>query len=193
MAANKLNTVNQALVLCGAEPLLGLTDISRERQLADIFWGTSYRASLGAYDWNFAAKVAVLAQLEDPPAGFWDLRYQLPSDFIRIRFISPQPRSEETLRPDQWARYGNEIWTDESDLIMKYTAVVNFGWADAIFEQAMAAQLGFQMSYTLTGSRTKGVDLFGLFLDRTDESAIQNMLERPTEETITGQLIEARN
>jgi len=191
MSATKLNIGNQGVLLLGGRPLTSWNDGGKTKEAIDIYWDTSYRATLSAHRWHFATTRALLNPLTEAPVGAeWSHQFQLPNDCLKVQSLSPDGGSP--IAKDAWRREGRKLLANADSLILIYTYICPVGDIDATFEQALAAQLAYQMAYFLTGSTSKGRDMFSLYQERLDTAKTENGIEQTTQPTYTSQLLEVR-
>ena len=191
MSATKLNVGNQGVLLLGGTPLTSWDEGGKTKRAIDIYWGTSYRATLSAHRWHFATKRALLNPLSDPPVGAeWSHQFELPNDCLKVQMLSPD--GESPIAKDDWKREGRQLLANAESLILIYTSECPVGEIDATFEQALAAQLAYQMAHFLTGSTSKSRDMFALYQERLDAAKVENGVEQTTQPTYTSQLLQVR-
>ncbi len=95
MALSQLDICNMALSHIGARndisafPTASSTGI--ENQSIFLWYDISRRQALEAYNWSFARQLsAILTDHADDPddtEGLWAYRYQLPTDYIKVREV----------------------------------------------------------------------------------------------------------
>lgn len=152
--ADKLQIVNNALLLLGDDTLANLSAIStssttkRAKLMANL-WNTGYVFVLRAHPWNFAVKRAVLSASLSEAFGEWTYRVILPSDCLRVLSVGEEGDNVE------YRIEGRYILTDEQETKLRYiydNSTVS-EW-DAGFVKALELYLAWQAAYPLTGSNT---------------------------------------
>jgi hypothetical protein len=149
--ADKVTIINRALSLCGAEPIINLTDDTAEAKIANRFYDESRRSVLSECLWNFAAKRVMLNAVVGSPA--WSLDqvnniFQLPSDIIRIFGVSDPSAI--------WRIEQQQLLTNVSQIGILYvfnlTDTTKFS---SSFTDAFADKLAADMSYSILNSTTE--------------------------------------
>ena len=86
MAIGKVDVINAALLLIGAEKLTATTDATKAARLATSMYDIALREVHDLpIDWRFATARAELAQMSDAPIfGEYDYQYELPAKCRRI-------------------------------------------------------------------------------------------------------------
>ena len=82
--ASVVDICNRALQKLGAESITSLTQNTENARACNSCFEFLRDAELRAHPWNFAIKRAQLAADLTPPEFGYDLRYQLPSDYLRL-------------------------------------------------------------------------------------------------------------
>lgn len=78
---------NLALDHISQKPVTDITAdgaTSKEEQILHRWYDQSRLVLLQMYDWNFAIKRVVLAELDTPPPFGFEEAYQLPSDYVQL-------------------------------------------------------------------------------------------------------------
>jgi len=84
MATTKINIVNRALGLLGAEFITSLTEDTKAARFSNQLFDDTRDAVFRMHPWNSCIKRASLALLSSTPTYYFSYQFQLPSDFLRI-------------------------------------------------------------------------------------------------------------
>jgi hypothetical protein len=125
-----------------------------------LHYDTTRDTLLASHDWTFARRRVSLADLGSPPQ-LWAYRYQLPSDCIRDRRITPAMTGQAVryeMASDKDAQGGDiqVLYTDLSPAELVYTArVTNTELYPPMFVEALAWSLAAAASDTITASKSR--------------------------------------
>lgn len=134
------------------------TEKGTEQKICAAVWDLSLEATLSAFDWSFARKRAVLADLGSPP-DVWAYRYAYPTDCIKARYldkanaeVDPHP-FEIVLAEDGASR---NLLANVSPATLVYTAnVTNTTLFDSLFTEAITWKLGAEIGIGLAASKER--------------------------------------
>jgi hypothetical protein len=117
----RLSVFNDALKHL-KEPGITDPDVSNEtgRVLRDG-WQGAVDTCFEAYPWNFAMKRAELQQLSHAPVFGYRFYYGLPSDYMRLVFITDLPR-DDTNPLTRYAEEGGQIAADAPHVYLRYVS-----------------------------------------------------------------------
>lgn len=168
--ASNVEIANRALQKLGAKRIISLADDSVNARSCNVALEPVKLALLRAHNWNFAIKRAELAADATPPSFGPQNSFTLPSDFLRL------------LPPDPWSNFDSLDWkieerkiftNDTAPLQIRYVAnVTDPNQMDALFREALSANLAFEICEEITQSNTKKADL------RMDSKDIINLAKR---------------
>lgn len=153
---SKLEIINKALGLLGANTIKTIEDHTLEAEAARKMYQPSLDSVLAETDWTFAIKRELLT-LSDKQAAWGGGNYfELPSDLIKIVDVM----NAHTF----WRREGNYIFTHESEFGLVYVArCIDPTFYPSYFIDALAAKLAAEMCYLLTNSMEKTLGLIDLY------------------------------
>lgn len=149
MAASKTSIANRCLAKIGETRVSNIANDSSKKALTiNEMWDQVRDALMKSYPWNFAVKRTSLALDGTSPKWEYNNRYLFPVDFLSLLEIRRDPEFEII---------GNYIETNEgAPLKIKYIArIEDVGLWDAMFNEAMAAQLAVETVEAITQSNTK--------------------------------------
>ena len=101
MANTKINIVNRALGLLGAEFITSLTEDTKAARFSNELFDDTRDSIFRLHPWNSCIKRASLSLLSSTPAYYFTKEFQLPGDFIRIH----QPE-DDTVEYKIGEKYG---------------------------------------------------------------------------------------
>ena len=84
MATTKINIVNRALGLLGAEFISSLTEDTKAARFANGLFDDTRDALFRQHPWNCCIKRASLSKTSNTPAYYFTAEFQLPTDWLRI-------------------------------------------------------------------------------------------------------------
>lgn len=200
MAAD-VDVCNLALQKLGAKRIASLTEDSRNARSCNNLYAQVRDAELRAHPWSFAIGRAILAPDATGPAFDYLYQFTLPTDCLR-----PLPPNDNDL---DWKVEGRKILTSvvRGSAILPATVstsspvmaliyirrITDPTLFDAIFVEAFAAMLGYEMCEEITQSNTKKNDLMENYKywigEARKANAFENLQGEPPVDTwITCQL-----
>jgi len=147
---------NQALDKIGEEPIVSLTTPRTKREkVCARHYSVLRDAVLREHEWGFASRTVTLSPLAGVEPVGWDLAYVYPPDCLEVRRMYQE--SFDAENPVKYkiganiALSSREIWTDEPDAILEYTArIVAPNMFDASFVEMLACKLASVIAIPLT-------------------------------------------
>lgn len=159
----KLQLYNFALGHLGPVRLSTLAENRSDRKELDAVYDGVMQGMLERGLWYFALRTVHLDPDTDVETLFGlPYAYSLPSDFVRIRLISPDERQETEDRT--YRREGQYIYSDYAELYLSYVSNgVNFGQNiggfTQLYAEAFGAELAYQSGLPITKDSAKKNDL----------------------------------
>ena len=183
---SRVKIANMALSGVGAGNIESFDEPSPEARQCKLWYDFTRQQTLEAFDWSFARKRLTLAlSAEDPPIS-WGYRYQYPSDCIVARYLqSPAALMDETvpfsIEVDQ-AGTAKTIVTNMDEAVLVYTFdLETTSMFSPHFVNALAARLGAEIAFALTGNRGIKGDLFQQFQILIGQAPTHNANEEVSE------------
>ena len=160
--SSEVEIVNAALTLLGEGRIASLADDVKAAREATAVFSIRRDALLAGYTWSFAKTRAQLSALVDaPPFGF-TLKYQLPSDCLRIVMVGDYYTGLDLTDyrgspTEEFMVEGREILTDlGAPLNLRYIKrVTDTSQFSSNFTAAFAADLAEVLAEPLTQSESK--------------------------------------
>lgn len=154
---SKLEIINKALGLLGANTIKTIEDHTLEAEAARKMYQPSLDSVLAETDWTFAIKRVLLPLAEDKkPAWGKGNYFTLPADLVKIVDVMDR----HTL----WRREGNFIYSPASEFGLVYVArCIDPTYYPSYFIDAFASKLAAEMCYLLTNSMEKTLGLIDLY------------------------------
>lgn len=154
---SKLDIINKALGMLGANQVRTMEDHTLEAEAARKMYQPALDSVLAETDWTFAIKRELLPLAEDKqPAWGKGNYFQLPADMIKIVDVMN--------RHDFWRREGNYIFSPAGEFGLVYVArCVDPTFYPSYFIDALAAKLAVEMCYLLTNSGEKTMSMIELY------------------------------
>ena len=149
MAASDVAICNSALLRIGAAAITALANNTVEGIACNSQYTKVKNDLLRAHPWKFAKVRATLTVDVTPPDWGWDFRYALPAACLRVVEMEGQNASEY-----EWTVEGRYIFNNVGGnlgicYISSSTAETAF---DACFDEALAAELAYVLSFSLVQS-----------------------------------------
>lgn len=146
---SKLDIMNKALSILGANKMRTLEDKTLEASAANEVYRSSLDSILSETDWTFATKRKLLELSEQKqPAWGEGKYYELPADLIKIIDVMN--------RNVAWQREGNYIFTPASEFGLVYVArCIDPTEYPPYFTDAFVYKLAADMCYLITNSAEK--------------------------------------
>ena len=142
----KLELINSALIIAGAEPLETLASpAGKAGKVALAQFDISYKSLIRQHQWNFAMGREELEALPTPPTFEYERQYSLPDDYVRLF----------SLYDDYGARYsveGDKLLTDMPSpvpLVYVKDTPDPVDW-DSLFAEAVALNIASKVLFSLT-------------------------------------------
>lgn len=154
-----VDVCNKALDKLGHGPITTLADGTKSANLCTRAWPLIRDQVLRDHPWNFAIKRAVLAASNAAPAWGFSAKFPLPSDNLRLVEVRDLSTSEYSVEDGC-------IQADADTLYIRYVSrVTDPNSYDALFIDAAACRLAFEICEALTQSNTKKDALFQEYED----------------------------
>lgn len=147
---NQIDICNAALSFIGARNIERLDEASEEARTAKLYYDDARKELLRRYNWEFATRRKILAQIEGDTVEYMYL-YRYPSDAIAIRglirkFTFTRDNKYKIFSDDE----GKYIATNEDAAYAEYTYdVQDTDVFDPLFNQCFIWLLAHKMSYRL--------------------------------------------
>lgn len=143
--SSKVQICNLALLRLGTNPITSLTEGTTAANACNLVYDHCRESLLRRHFWNFATEHVQLAADNDAPSFKYAFKYQLPSDFVRVKEIFEQASN--------YSIDGTAIYTDDpAPLKLSYikdiTDVTKF---DPIFTEVLVLTIIVKI-----GSRIQG-------------------------------------
>ncbi len=160
--ASEVEIVNAALTLLGEGRITSLGDDVKAAREATAVFEIRRDALLAGYTWSFAKTRTQLSALVDVPLFGFALKYQLPSDCLRIvmvgdHYVGLDLTDYRGTPTEEFMIEGREILTDLSaPLNFRYIKrVTDTSQFSSNFVAALAADLAAVLAEPLTQSDSK--------------------------------------
>jgi len=156
----KLNIINKALTLIGAEPINTLSDGTTNSDIVDRVYTTALKSILSECQWGFATKRALLTTVATTTIAWFysgdnadSIVYSKPSDIIRIFGTN----DDDAL----WRDEGDYIIADTSGLGLKYVYYTTDAEKyPASFVEALVDLVAYQACFMIVNSASKAREMF---------------------------------
>jgi len=141
---------NAALLKLGEPAILSLSEERKAAQLCRQRYAGARDAVLRDHPWNCAGARASLAALSEAPAWGYARQYAWPTNCVRINAVEGQEGGD-------WVSEGRRVLTDLGPPIhIQYNRrVEDPNDFDALFAEALASFLAWQLAESLTQSNSR--------------------------------------
>jgi hypothetical protein len=183
-----------ALDLLKVPPITNIRDPKTSAESTCSRWyDTSRRQVLRAHPWNFAKARGVLSLNATAPAFGYTDRYNLPNDFIRLRFIGDDL---DTLQSVDYQIEDGAILIDNAS-----AASLNIGYIrdeivvskyDELFKNYLAQTLAYNMAYAFTGKELARQGVKKMLDETRSEARAINGQDNPPRRITRSKFIGAR-
>lgn len=154
-----VDVCNKALDKLGHGPITSLADGTKAANLCTRAWPLIRDQVLRDHPWNFAVKRAVLPPSTTAPGWGFSTAFPLPNDNLRLLEV-------RDLSTDEYSVEDGSILADATTLYIRYIyRVTDPNRYDALFIDAAACRLAFELCEALTQSNTKKDALFQEYED----------------------------
>lgn len=161
MAITDVTIANMALSNLGNNYFItALNEGTPEADQLNLWYDTALDATLSAYDWNFARKLATLsAHADTAPTTVWAYRYTYPTDCVKVKYLVNPLGKEADPVPYEFMMSDDDsektIVTDLADAEVVYTVrIVDEDLYTPYFIDALSLMLAAQVAIALTGKKT---------------------------------------
>lgn len=149
-----------ALVKIGANQLTSLDEESKEAVSCNLFYEQAKRLILRQINFNCAKASARLVALSEKPPFEYEYYYQLPSDYIFLRYICDYWGNKLDVR---WDIQGSRLLTDQTPCYIKYTSdITDTAKFTPELVEAMVIQLAIKLAPVIAKSDAKENDLINV-------------------------------
>lgn len=169
---------NLALSKLGDQRIADMADTSKPAKEVNAIFDHVRDAELRRYNWRFAlARAALSASATAPP---WGYRYAYPVPGDMLRLVQVGEAYVRAGRPTpEWQLEGREVLTNlPAPLRVRYVRrVEDPAQFDALFVEALACRLAYELAESLTQSASKKEAAERAYLRAIDDAARCDSLE----------------
>lgn len=179
MANSPVEICNLAISWLGGKQIISLDDGTTEANLCKANYDLGRRAVLEERDWTFATRREQLTPLAELPKFGYSYKFALPPDFIRaIGVYNPDYSNSDNPITTNYVIEDNYLLANISNIDIKYifNQIVTNRFSP-LFDQTLAAYLGFLISIPLTQEKTQQERLFNIYNSLLDDASASNGLQ----------------
>lgn len=157
--SSRLEIVNHALTLLGAEALSSFEDDTAEARAALRVYDRTYAAALSAYRWACARVTTTqLPRLAgDTPDGRY--RYGLPAGWLTLVALTDRSGARVSYRLEGPALIPDRPTGDTEALFLSYVQPIDEGQLPEYLARALAYELAAELAMPLTENATRAENL----------------------------------
>lgn len=177
--ASVVEICNRALQKLGASRITSITEDSSNARACNVAYEPVRDAELRAHSWSFSIKRVQLAADSTGPDFGPANAFTLPGDYLCLR----EPDESENHIDLDWQVEGNKIITDDAaPLNVRYTfKVTDPNSMDALFREALATKLAFELCEELTQSNSKKESMREDYKEIIRQAKRTNAIERKSQ------------
>jgi len=170
--ASEVDLINSAMNMIGASNIIERGEDSKAARVSNQRYDSIRDAVLRAHPWNCAVTRVNLAPDTDAPAFDWDYAFTLPTDpyclrVLRLDYLDIEFRVE-----------GRKIVTNEQSINLIYIArVTDPNTYDTLLQEAIAARLAADVSFTLSQSTSLTQNMYSLYESKLKEARFVDATE----------------
>jgi hypothetical protein len=170
--ASEVDIINSAMNMIGASNIIERGEDSKAARVSNQRYDSIRDAVLRAHPWNCAVTRVNLAPDTDAPAFDWDYAFTLPTDpyclrVLRLDYLDIEFRVE-----------GRKIVTNEQSINLIYIArVTDPNTYDTLLQEAIAARLAADVSFTLSQSTSLTQNMYSLYESKLKEARFVDATE----------------
>jgi len=170
--ASEVDIINSAMNMIGASNIIERGEDSKAARVSNQRYDSIRDAVLRAHPWNCAVTRVNLAPDTDAPAFDWDYAFTLPTDpyclrVLRLDYLDIEFRVE-----------GRKIVTNEQSINLIYIArVTDPNTYDTLLQEAIAARLAADVSFTLSQSTSLTQNMYSLYEQKLKEARFVDATE----------------
>lgn len=184
----------------GANPILSLTDDSKQARTMSTLFANCRDSELSAHDWVFAIKRDTLSPLTSVPDFEYDYQYQVPSDCLRIiqcgeYFPGLGNFNDVMFSTAEYKREDDKILTNDYPTEMPiryiYRHLNPIAWP-ALFKQVLAFRLAIAAAEAMTQNTSKRESLKESYITAIKIAKRANAIEQAYDALPNTAWLEAR-
>ena len=170
--ASEVDIINSAMNMIGASNIIERGEDSKAARVSNQRYDSIRDAVLRAHPWNCAVTRVNLAPDTVAPAFDWDYAFTLPTDpyclrVLRLDYLDIEFRVE-----------GRKIVTNEQSINLIYIArVTDPNTYDTLLQEAIAARLAADVSFTLSQSTSLTQNMYSLYESKLKEARFVDATE----------------
>lgn len=207
MSYSKTDLFNLALAEVPAAAVVADTENSPEAKACRRFYAACLSELIDRYNWRFALKQAVLAEITNTREAEWAFAYQLPSDcakplsivVARLQLSYPAEAGDDypadllNGRPIPYDLQGSTLFTNEEGASLRYVRndIVATDLPPLV-AKALYLDLAARVSGFLTQRDERKAALLGLARDALEDARVMDRQRQPASAERTPDWIKAR-
>ena len=170
--ASEVDIINSAMNMIGASNIIARDEDSKAARVSNQRYDSIRDAVLRAHPWNCAVTRRSLAPDSETVAFDWDYQFTLPADpyclrVLRLDYLDIEFRVE-----------GRKIVTNEQSINLIYIArVTDPNTYDTLLQEAIAARLAADVSFTLSQSTSLTQNMYSLYEQKLKEARFVDATE----------------
>ena len=170
--ASEVDIINSAMNMIGASNIIARDEDSKAARVSNQRYDSIRDAVLRAHPWNCAVTRRSLAPDSETVAFDWDYQFTLPADpyclrVLRLDYLDIEFRVE-----------GRKIVTNEQSINLIYIArVTDPNTYDTLLQEAIAARLAADVSFTLSQSTSLTQNMYSLYESKLQEARFVDATE----------------
>ena len=164
---------NYALSLLGEAPIISLQDNSAPAELCRSMYPVVRDAALEAHNWTFAVKWFDLPLATEPGLGYFQNRFPLPVDYLRVISVGNSPS-----RTTPYEIEGNAIVSNDAKCLTKMVVQITDTFKfSPMFVHALSAFLAAELAIPIASSAQLQQQMFQMYGVKLTEAVSRDQIQ----------------
>ena len=178
----RIDIVNNALNLLGADSIVSIEDHAPEAQVMKNFYYIARDAVMEEAEWSFATKRFVPAKETAAPEWGWASAFTIPSNILRVTRVDRYDFDQGVdRRPAEYEVEGNLILCNEDEIFCKgIRRMEDEGGYSPLFAEAFGYKLAVKAALAITESNTKMQLMAGLYTESIAKAKARDGMQGTT-------------
>ena len=182
---SKIDLISKALILCGEEPLISLSDQRYGATVGANLFEMLYENELQSNRWRFATTKTALSLLAAAPLNQWSNAFQLPPDMLLPIGVYPADLNYEI--------YGTHLYTNRSTIEFDYMFKPVVTKCPAYFSTLMTFVLAQHMIKPITESDNAVIVMTDKYKIQRGLALYADAQGRPSKATFSDPFVNVRS
>jgi hypothetical protein len=154
--ASDIDLCNRALIRLGSGVISSFND-GDKGTICSVAYPEVKQMLLTAHPWRFATAKRQLSKLSTTPTNEWTYMHQLPSDMLTGPWAVWNTTDTGVAPITNWERYGNQIYSDETVIVIDYRVSVDESYFPPWFQTLMSLAIAAAIAPAITANPNGGL------------------------------------